>query len=319
MDKSRHDSGWWPRPILDREGQTAFWNRQATDYDVADMTRDNTGELEAVKGFCNSFVHSGFVAQDIVTLGGANGCRDPHVVMEALAAHGQKPQRINFNDLSQAMTDSARHGPLQIYKEQGIEVQVLPGAINEVSQYIEPMPRRVIIGVYRAQALIATYHEDGHDGSGLEEYMLNASILGSQFAFDAMSLDGGIYRDLGVGVGLRALSSPMWRETAQKVLACALTNDAVGAIRVVSQHDQKDGFFLSHWFVERNFTDLVRSSFSADRIGSIKMVRCPKGYVLCIDPVEPPRGIVTLLNNVVGNILPTEQKISLQSVNALTA
>lgn len=319
MTQIQDDSGWLPLPALTAEGQVAFWDRQAPGYQKAPMTKDNKGELDAVTEFCKNYVAAGYVARDVITLGGANGCRDPRVVTDALSAEGHSVERVIFNDLSAVMTEYAKEYSLNHYRGQGVEVEVIPGPIHEAVSLIPRAPRRVIIGVYRAQALISRYEEEGHNGSGIDEYLKNRNVLGSQFNFDAVSLNAGLYRDLGVGAVLHTHPSPLWQETVQKVLGTCLANDSTGAIRVVGQDPSREGFFLSHWFMEKNFREMVVWAFGPERAKSIQIARCPKGYVLCIDPIEPPQGIVTLLNNVVGNILPDEQRDSLRAVSELSA
>ncbi len=319
MTQNQNDSGWLPIPTLTTEGQVVFWDRQAPGYQKAPMTKDNQGELNAVTEFCKNYAASGYVARDVITLGGANGCRDPRVVTDVLHAEGRSVERVIFNDLSKVMTQYAKEFSLSHYQKQGVEVDVISGSILQAVSLIPKAPRRVIIGVYRAQALISRYEEDGHNGSGIDEYLKNGKVLGSQFNFDAVSLNAGTYRDLGVGAVLHTHPSPLWQETVQKVLGTCLASDSTGAIRVVGQDPNRDGFFLSHWFVEKNFREMVTWAFGSERAKSIQIARCPKGYVLCIDPLEPPQGVITLLNNVLGNVLPTEQRDSLRAISELSA
>jgi len=319
MTKIHNESGWLPIPALTTEGQVAFWDRQASGYQNASMTRDNQGELDAVAGFCKNYVTAGYVAQDVIAFGGASGCRDPLVVTDTLHAEGNSVGRVIFNDLSTTMTQYAKKNSLSQYHKQGVEVDIIPGPILQAVSLIPHAPRRVIIGVYCAQALISRYEEEGHNGSGIDEYLRNGRVLGSQFNFDAVSLNAGSYRDLGVGAVLHTHPSPLWQETVQKVLGTCLANDSTGALRVVGQDPSRKGFFLSHWFVEKNFREMVVWAFGPERAKSIQVARCPKGYVLCIDPLEPPQGVVTLLNNVLGNILPTEQRDSLRAISELSA
>ena len=111
------------------------------------------------------------------------------------------------------------------------------------------------------------------------------------------------------------------RERLSDVLASLksfLVSGEVGAFRVIGQHANKPGFFLSHWFTEKGITDLIQSCFDSQRIRAMSLKPCGKGFVVCIDPVEPPRGIVTLLNNVIGNVLPHEQMETLRAIDRVS-
>ena len=185
----------WPMPTLDRAGQEAFWDRQALTYGLADMTRDNVGELTIVEGFCRDFVGRGYVAKDVVALGGANGCRDPLIVTRTLRISGHAPQQIHFNDLSVAMTKAALEGSLAEYKWSGIPVQLLPGPIHEIASQIPVLPRRLLVGAYSARALVEINPQEDYPYTGLEEYVRNRNILGDRFIVEPVSFEhGGVLR-----------------------------------------------------------------------------------------------------------------------------
>lgn len=311
--------GGWLRPVLDREGQTAFWDRQAASYASQDMTVDNKGELDIVTTLSAEYAENGWPIDDIVTFGGADGCRDPAVIVNALQAVDKKPQSIYFNDLSSAMTQAAYAGALKDYDENGIGVHLLPGPIHEVAEQVPAAPRRVIIGVYRLQALLSEEHKGETRPAGIDSYLRNGSTLGNSFCFEAVTLHSGKYGDFGVQANLNAYASQLKVQMVKRILETCVTDDALGAIRVVGQHNDLPGYFLSHWFVPRGIKEMIHSAFGPGRIASIRMFTCSKGVIFCIDPVETPRGIVTVLNNVIGNVLPHEQLSTLQAIDRLTS
>src|SRR3989344_4631480 len=97
--------GWLQIPPLTPEGQRLFWDRQ-TKYETAQMTNDNSGELTVVGNLCRELAGNGTI-HDVVTLGGAVGCRDPDFVLEQLVRNGVRPREIWFNDLSEKLTERA--------------------------------------------------------------------------------------------------------------------------------------------------------------------------------------------------------------------
>jgi hypothetical protein len=107
MSKKATAGEWrWQMPLLTREGQKTFWDRQAPDYGSADMT-DNKGEEILVRSLSSEVSARNEPLEDIVTLGGAVGCRDPLIVTDVLR---KPPARIYFNDLSDKMTRAAAAG-----------------------------------------------------------------------------------------------------------------------------------------------------------------------------------------------------------------
>lgn len=304
--------------VLDRNGQQAFWDRQAADYDQADMTRDNEGELDHVRTLCRQFCESGCVAEDVVTLGGAVGSRDPKVVLEVLGSHSRLPVDICFNDLSEVMAKRASTLALASYAAAGVRVTSLPGPIHEICHRIRSLPRRVIIGAYRLQAFTSANPHYGYPLSGFEEYVRNADKIGTHLTIEPVHLAENGYVDLNTRVSFRCTDTPEKRASAHAILADCSGIPAVDAIRVIGRHPGKAGYFLSHWYTEHGIRRLMFRCFGSARISSMSLVTCAKGFVVCLDPVERPRGIVTMLNNVIGNILPGDQMETLRAIDALT-
>lgn len=308
----------WPVPVLDRAGQEAFWDRQVLDYDQADMTRDNEGELDLVRTLCQQFCLSGYQAEDVVSLGGAVGSRDPKVVMEVLERHAKWPDHIYFNDLSEPMTKQALKVSLGSYASDRTAVELLPGPVHEIGERIPAMPRRVIIGVYRAEAFTTANPHYGYPLTGLAEYDKNADKIGTHLVIEPVHLADNGYADINTRIVYESEDSPERKEIVRTQLAHCLGITSVDAIRVIGRHRGQEGYFLSHWFTERGIRRLITQCFSHERTASMSLMSCAKGFVLCIDPVEQPRGVVTMLNNVIGNIIPDEQLETLRVIDRFT-
>jgi len=86
------------------------------------------------------------------------------------------------------------------------------------------------------------------------------------------------------------------------------------ALQVVSAHRDREGFFISHWFNARGILSLLREVFPEDEF-EIKEDTFPKGMLFAIERRNSAsEGIVTILNNVLGNVLPQEQISALNRV-----
>lgn len=305
--------------VLDRAGQQAFWDRQAPDYDAADMTLDNEGELKIVESLTRDQLLKNGHIDDVVTLGGAVGSRDPKVVVDIVQGCSSALSHIYFNDLSPKMTSRAVDTVLKPYISDKTGITTFPGPIHEVGDSIPCRPRRVVIGVYRARALIEAYPHLGYSLSGIEEYIKNSSIIGTRLTVEPLDIRNGVYAKPVTQLQLTPDSSAKERVAVNNEIVRQLERERVDAIRIIGTHEDKDGFFISHWFTEEGIINLVRRSFKRDRRGHLSIVPCAKGYVLCIDPIEKPQGMVTILNNVIGNILPDEQIRTLEVIDRISS
>jgi hypothetical protein len=322
MSLQKGDADWeWRPPPLDSESQVRFWNRMASTYEGADMTH-NTGEQRAVERLTDEFVVRGYQAEDVVTLGGAVGCRDPRIVVERLRAAGQTPGRIFFNDLAPALVAHASEHALAPYRESGMDVRTFSGKVADASAHVPKMPRRVLIGVYGTQAFLRAHPEEGHLQDGFTEYLANDADIGTRLWLECFRLSSGAYAPAmqerfltGRAVGT---SPDVVRSSLGKVLQEPHFS-GVGALRIIgSTNDDRDGYFLSHWFTNQGIRSLIEESF-VGRAVKMRVFPCGKGMLVCLDPLyERPRGILTVLNNVVGNILPDEQLRSLRVIHRLT-
>lgn len=314
-DHTGVDDGW-PVSVLDRAGQQAFWDRQAADYELADMTLDNGGELDLVRELCRQFCRTGYHAEDVVTLGGAVGSRDPKVVLEVLEHNGKRPTTVYFNDLSEPMTKKAVATELASYAAQGA-CKALPGPIHEAARLIVSRPRRIIVGIYRMDAFVSANPHYGYELDGLAEYQKNAEKIGTHLVIEPVCLSGDGYVVLPQRT--TAYSGTPLPKHAAATIAARAQGSRFDAMRVIGTHPGQEGFFLSHWYTEAGIRKLLSRCFSEQQLANLSLMPCAKGFVICIDPPEPPQGIVTILNNVVGNVLPHEQVATLRAIAHLAS
>lgn len=313
------DTGtWWRMPPLTTRGQTAFWDAQAEGYEAADMTNDNSGELEIVLEKSREIM-----CDDIITLGGAVGCRDPKVILEDMLAQGKaRTPKVVFNDLSEQQTRKA----VEILKpvtDLGVAITFAPGEIRNVCGHIPPAPRRLILGVYHSDAFFKSEPAAGYPMAGYDEYLKNHTILGDTFFMDWVQLTSpGNLSSVGVRTYVRHADSRKRQGMIRDILNSShrtMTDLGINvtALQIVGVHDGREGFFLSHWYTQKGILQLVRSAFPTD-LFMINVAHCAKGIVLTIDPIGvTPTGIVTILNNVVGNILPHSQCEALAAVRGI--
>ena len=92
---------------------------------------------------------------------------------------------------------------------------------------------------------------------------------------------------------------------------------SISALQIVGQKNGRNGFFLSHWYTPNGILELVQGVFGSGEF-SISVKHFAKGMALIVDPVGvQPRGVVTVLNNVIGNVLPQSQYETLQAIRGI--
>lgn len=318
MSKSGEDG--WRKPNLTVEGQKAFWDAQSATYETEEMTTDNQGELDVTLAACREID-----CKDIVTLGGAVGCRDPKVILEDMFSQtGAYVPKVVFNDLAHQQVERAKVSILKPFVDHGVAIEFLSGEISSVCGKIANRPRRLIIGVYNCQSFFRADPRAGYPFCGYDEYLRNGRILGEEFLFDWVGLSE--TREL-LSTGVRAKVSTSDEEVTKNAVRDSLAAmqrkvsdgsiSSISALQIVGQTDGRDGFFLSHWYTPDGILALVQDVFGSDEF-SISVKHFAKGMVLVVDPVGvTPQGVVTVLNNVIGNVLPQSQHETLQAIKRI--
>lgn len=319
--KTHVDDSWWCKPIMSVENQSAFWDAQSEIYESADMTVDNQMEMEVVIRSCREIQY-----QDLVTLGGAVGCRDPKMILEDLISRGVNGDQLPvvfFNDLASEQVRKAKESVLKPFTDGGLNVNYLPGEIRNICGNIPSRPRRLIIGVYDCHSFFNAHPNDGYPNCGFDEYLKNSAILGSDFLMEWVKLTS---ENRMVSSGFRVRVSVNDNATNHSWIKNLLdisrghvevVPDDISALQIIGRHVDNPGFFLSHWYTQHGFGKLLESAFPSDRF-VISTENFAKGMVFIVDPIGvKTSGVVTVLNNVIGNVLPDDQHETLCAIREI--
>lgn len=301
-------------PALTRAGQQKFWDKQADTYELAGLTK-NEAELLLVRGITRFYIDAGYVANDLVTLGGAVGSRDPVVLIDEFAEHATLPGTLYFNDISHCMLKRAIPRLRASYPNVTI-VPVL-GAMCEAGYDIPVAPRRVIMGVYNARSFVEPCPHYGYTMCGFDEYLESKDHLGPYFEVSSVFFDSH-HESVLANVRFTNADSNTHLADIKDFLKECVQARLIDALRVLSWSDQDDSFFISHWFSEVGIRKLVTLAFGNERAKTLSIMPYGKGFLVCIDPLEMPQGVVTVLNNVLGNVLPQEWQGTLRAIADLS-
>lgn len=315
------DDCWWCKPIMSVENQSAFWDAQSEIYEGADMTVDNQKEMEVVIRACREIQY-----QDLITLGGAVGCRDPKMILEDLVSRGANGDQLPvvfFNDLSGQQVRKAKESVLKPFTDKGLTINYLPGEIRNTCGSIPTKPRRLIVGVYNCHSFFNAHPNDGYPNCGFDEYLKNSAILGSDFLMEWVKLTSD---NRMVSSGFRArvnvedgIGNRVWIKNLVDISrgpSGGVMGD-ITALQIIGRHIDNPGFFLSHWYTQHGFSKLLESVFPSDRF-EISTETFAKGMVFIVDPIGvKPSGVVTVLNNVIGNVLPDDQYETLCAIREI--
>ncbi len=310
-------NGHWQKPEMNVEGQTIFWDDKAPIYDIADMTVDNQPEVDVVIERCREIS-----CEEIITLGGAVGCRDPKMILEdILTRNALEPfPSVTFNDLSPKMVDIARDKVLRRFIEMDFTICFVPGEIRKVCANIgKGKPRRLLIGVYNSRSFFVADPASGYPMCGFDEYSKNREILGVDLLFDWMRFesDHGLFES-----GMRSLVCGSDEEKRRLTVKQDLHTffESIGSsteiigLQIVGRTSGRNGFFISHWYRPTVFSRMLASVFPPSSF-TITQYQFAKGMVCSIDPIDrTPCGVITVLNNVIGNVLPHHQLETLVAI-----
>ena len=318
--KAYLEDNWWCKPTFTVEAQSAFWDAQAKIYAGADMTVDNQKEMEVVIKSCRDIQ-----CVDLVTLGGAVGCRDPKMILDDLMLRGEQLPLVHFNDLSVQQVREAKESILKPYTDAGLAIRYLPGEIKNICNDIPYRPRRLIIGVYDCHSFFNAHPDDGYPNSGFDEYLKNSEILGCDFLLEWVKLTS---ENQMASSGLRArvginddIDTRLWIKrtfdiSKQNHMSAGIWS-GITALQVIGRHWDNPGFFLSHWYTKHGFSKLLNAVFPSDRY-VVSTESFAKGMVFVVDPIGiKPSGVVTVLNNVIGNVLPNDQYETLCAIKGI--
>jgi hypothetical protein len=255
-----------------------FWDSVSQVYETSDMTHCGADyELDIVFDLITRHP-----PENLVCIGVADGCRDPLQLLYFMENTGVPlPKAITLNDLSGKMLKLCEKR-LEALKKVGPCTTYVQGPLQEIELVKDLGSYLYCMGCYNATYIIPA----------LNLYQANKSIIGTHFTLIPYFFKEGV-------------CSPGDK------LVFDIENFEEHETKLVdmSKHEEFMSFFvetntgfISHYYSKTNFAAYLRTIF---KTCSIEVLESSRYLVNIITKGDGPHtGLITTLNNVIGNIPP---------------
>lgn len=270
-----------------------FWDGVSQVYSEKDLTKhDNDSELNFVLERTHDIV-------ELVCLGAADGCRDPVAILEHMLKKGiVLPTKLVCNDISPKLLEVCEKRLVEFptipYK------QFFPVPLCDLKVDATNMNTRIIIGTYNANYIMQS----------LSLYNDNNEVIGTIFDLSYLTFDDktGEFKKSDQKLTFHIKNFEDYKDTI-------MSWRNVPNFYAYSVETDKD--FVSHYFDLDCLTAVYKFVFDSVPVNSV--TEEGDRYIVADIGSQNPQRIVTMLNNVLGNIQSFEQIDSLQKIKQLFA
>ena len=259
-----------------------FWDTAASSYSTNDMTVAHADyEFSKIEKILSK--HDCITS--IVSLGAANGVRDPiHIMRNFLS---QTPEFVFINDISPGMINEAKKFMDEFLATRQacsrVEYSVAPAEKMNMPSFYDRDHTLRILGVYKASFLV----------KNLDKYRGNRQIIGEKFTISVIVLDDN--RNLTTKGSITFMIDDY--ELHAHALMTYLDAPSFYAFSVVTDKD-----FVSHFFSPDGLKSFVSEIFPEERF-TLHDDNDERFLILELLPVtNQVNCLTTMLNNVFGNI-----------------
>lgn len=273
----------------DLVNNNTFWDGVADLYENADMTKYES-DIEI------NFIYDIFEKiQNIdllICFGVADGSRDPFKILEFIRKKDLNyPNNIILNDLSCKLLDKCKKRLENIKNIHYISGEMKNIKINDIIN-LNNINCWYICGVYNANYLI----------EALEIYKKNKKIIGTIFTITSLCFNYTLF------CGDNKISFNIDNYSNNIINIEKLSQDKY----FIGYYIMTDTGFITTYYMESGFNRLLKSIFT----NNIVITKKSKSrYILnLIKNNKKPNGIITTLNNVIGNIQYSNQIQSLKTI-----
>jgi hypothetical protein len=276
---------------LEGRNTKQFWDGVSQIYSEKDMTKhDNDSELDFVLERTVDVV-------ELVCLGVADGCRDPVAILDHMLKQGVVlPTKLVCNDISPKLLEVCENRltkyPIVPYK------QFFPVPISELNFDTQKMGTRIIIGTYNANYIMES----------LGIYNDNNDVIGTIFDLSYLTFDAetGELKKSDEKLTFHIKNYMNHKDTIMSW--CNIPNFYAYSV-------ETDNDFVSHYFDLANLAKMYKHVFGIETVNSVTQEG--DRYIVADIGSKTPQRIVTMLNNVQGNIQWYEQTTSLEKIAKL--
>lgn len=267
-----------------------FWNSVADIYESSNMTHHKADqELD----FVNNCIKNELT--ELVCLGAADGCRDPMKILEYLKKNNLNyPKYLTVDDLSPKLLDvcAKRLDELNI----NISTKYIAAPINKLEDFVTRnyFKTLVLYGVYDADFI----------HNALAIYEENKQVIGETFTCDYLSFESNrLYYHKGIKFHI----------SDRKKYITTIDNIRSANTFLAYSICTNTGFISHYYDIDglKKFNDKIfgLKHLSTQKIG--------KRYIVCKIGSTKYERLVTILNNVIGNIPWNDLTDSLKVIDRL--
>ena len=278
-----------------------FWDSTASIYSNAKLTTEGGEDLEVVLSKTKNI-------DNLVCLGVATGCRDPLFLLNA----GLEPNKLMVNDLSPellkiCLNNLSQYSGVDKISFVGPVHSILENSAQRIRTFLSAIEPVLCVGVYRKEA----FYNKFNGYSALELYSEERKNIGSDCSVFPIFHEKKILKRLGKGANFRL---PLISNQIDQIRDYLHPYEELSGFGGFQFNSIKEGNpFVSHYYTRGLLEQMFLEIFPNHTI-SVTDTKT-RNYVIFVKRKDSePNTMITMINNVLGNIPNYLQKRTLKSI-----
>jgi hypothetical protein len=277
----------------------SFWDSVATMYSTSDLT---THKADFEMSILFDILKSTTNLHGLASFGVADGKRDPiQLLLKLKDDKKEMPQEIILNDISNEMLIEAKKNVGTFVKVDNCKYLHTPiSKLSEVFSHNQGNNTGFVFGVYNAKYIMQS----------LRLYMENSVVIGTEFELFPLFFDGNNIGQIGTQkLSFNINNFQHYENDIAKMSLCE--NFYAFSIRTNKN-------FISHFFSAKSLKTLLAKIFVGKNVSCIEGQEDNSRYIVYIIKEKCKIDyLVTMINNVLGNIKYEEQIQSLIMLDSM--
>lgn len=283
------------------ESYRDFWDSTASVYSNAKLTNEGGEDLEVILSRSGSI-------DNMVCLGVATGCRDPLFLLDK----GIKPKKLLVNDLSPnllriCLASLSSYSELDMLSLVGPIHRTLEKSAEGIEGFFGKSEPLLAVGVYKKDAFYTKFN--GY--SALELYSEERTNIGDNCVVYPIFYEGEILNTKSKGIDFKLPLSSRQIGRIAKFLQKYESSRGFGGFQFNSVKNGNP--FISHYYTKELLEKIFVDTFPGYQISIVDTQT--RNYVVFVGGKDSNQNtLITMINNVLGNIPLNLQKETLRSI-----